>query len=194
MQKSVFTGFIPAKFLMHMAIYKSTRSSDEWEYSFEDREAVEDFYRMDFGKRLHVIEEKISKRQAAQIKTLFELDYSTMARLGGFHERTIYMKSEDALFTHPISNEIIALVDLYAYGYMHVCRYQDFNRWMKSMNPALFLRSPLQLVHHYIGRTLIKEVFDDYRQANSEHEIFKNRGDEAIQNLGLSRKKDHGGS
>ncbi len=115
-----------------------------------------------FTEKEKIVKRGISKDQLAAIKEVFEFDYNTLSDLLAVTDRTLHLKKGKDTFSLIVSDRIMALVELYSYGYAVFGDKDLFHTWMKSANRALGGRMPLEVIETHPGmlevRSLIRKV------------------------------------
>ncbi|GAA4312563.1 type II RES/Xre toxin-antitoxin system antitoxin [Compostibacter hankyongensis] len=106
-------------------------------------------------QKIRKIKSGISKKELSSIKEKARLDYDTLAQLLSVGRATLINKKNTERFNPNVSEKILALATLYAYGYDVFGDTDAFNDWMKSPNLALGNASPLEFADTLTG---IEEV------------------------------------
>ncbi len=97
-----------------------------------------------------------TKADVDHFKNQAELDYETLARMLHVTKATLFRRGNNP-FDSSLSERLMALRDLYSYGYSVMGSRQSFNGWMKSDNVAL-QRRPIDLTDTLYGISEIKNV------------------------------------
>lgn len=115
-----------------------------------------------FTEKNKIVKRGISKDQLAAIKEIFELDYGTLSDLLAVTDRTLHLKKGKDTFSQIVSDRVMALVEVYSYGYSVFGDRELFHTWMKSHNRALGGLTPLEAIETHPGllevRSLIRKV------------------------------------
>ena len=61
-------------------------------------------------------------------------------------------------YSNTVSERILALTDLYSYGYKVFENESNFNKWMFTENQALGNKIPFEIVDNQFGREEIKNL------------------------------------
>jgi len=128
---------------------------------FDDYEHVANLHTVLFTVKEDFVKAGITKSQLTHLKNVLSLDYFTLSGMLAITERTIHMKKEGETFSHIISDRIMAIAELYSYGYKVFGRQESFNTWMKMPNKYFQGRSPIQLMDTQVGA---KEVKNEIRR------------------------------
>lgn len=115
-----------------------------------------------FTEKEKIVKRGISKEQLATLKEIFEFDYNTLSDLLAVTDRTLHLKKGKETFSLIVSDRIMAVVELYSYGYTVFGDKDLFHTWMKAPNRALGGRTPLEVIETHPGllevRSLIRKV------------------------------------
>lgn len=127
--------------------------------SFESILTVQTIF---FTEKEKIVKRGISKDQLAVLKEIFEFDYNTLSDLLAVTDRTLHLKKGKDTFSLIVSDRIMAVVELYSYGYTVFGDKDLFHAWMKGPNRALGGRTPLEVMETHPGllevRNLIRKV------------------------------------
>lgn len=110
------------------------------------------FQKMEIGRS------GVSKRYLESFKRSASLGYEELADALSVTRATLINKKGEEKFSGPISERIILLADLYAYGYEVFEDTERFNDWMQAPNQALGGISPLSISYSLYGREEIKSL------------------------------------
>lgn len=100
----------------------------------------------------------VTKGELEQLKEKASLDYDTLAKGLAVSRATLINKKGNDKFTPEISEKIVGLVDVYAYGYQVFGDVDRFNAWMFRPNQALNGEAPFDFVDNQFGREEIKNL------------------------------------
>lgn len=103
-------------------------------------------------QKMQIIRNGISKKYLTVLKDEVNLDYDTLAHALSVTRATLINKKGLEKFSDQISERIVALADLYSFGYSIFEDKSRFNSWMSSPNQALGGAAPLELVNNQYGR------------------------------------------
>ena len=87
-----------------------------------------------------------------------ELDYDSLAKALSVTRTTLINKKGNDKFSDQISEKIIALADLYSYGYEIFEDRERFNKWMLSPNQALGGLAPIEIIDNIYGREEVRNL------------------------------------
>jgi putative toxin-antitoxin system antitoxin component (TIGR02293 family) len=109
-------------------------------------------------QKVALTNEKISKKELEELKKAAGLDYSTLSKILSVARATLINKKGTAKFNEAQSERILALADIYAYGYAVFEDEEKFNRWVAEPNKALGGQNPLDLLYTQFGREEVKRL------------------------------------
>ncbi|WP_346316536.1 hypothetical protein [Chitinophaga sp. YIM B06452] len=150
---------------------RSIRLDSEDEFKFDTVQAVLDFYRIGFEKRIEISKKLISKRQLVQFKKVSGIDYDCLANIIGITVRMIHKMKDENLFSRRISDNFASLVQLYSFGYYEFENPVLFNKWMKIGSPELEYISPLSNCDTIVGREEVRENIIQLRREQKNKSI-----------------------
>jgi putative toxin-antitoxin system antitoxin component, TIGR02293 family len=128
---------------------------------FDDYEQVANLHAVLFTVKEDFVKAGITKAQLTRLKNVMGVDYFTLSTMLAITERTIHMKKEEETFSHIISDRLMAIAELYSYGYKVFGQRERFNTWMKLPNRYFHGRTPIELMDTQGGA---KEVKDEIRR------------------------------
>ena len=108
--------------------------------------------------KMEIVKEGISKKALELLKDKARLDYDQLARALDVSRQTLINKKRNAKFNQEVSNKILALADIYSYGYDVFQDTERFNGWMFSENGALGGRVPFEMLNTYYGRLSVNNI------------------------------------
>jgi putative toxin-antitoxin system antitoxin component (TIGR02293 family) len=130
-----------------------------------NRQAGKFVGQLDYGRsvpttmeKMEISREGITKKELEILKTVADLDYTTMARILSVTRATLINKKKEEKFTGPLSERIVGLADLYAYGKKVFGDPERFNAWMNDPNKALGGKMPLEIIDNQYGREEVKNI------------------------------------
>lgn len=100
----------------------------------------------------------VSKHYLENFKKRAALDYDGLAGALSVTRATLINKKGEEKFSGQISERIISLADLYAFGYEVFEDHEKFNQWMQAPNQALDGQPPLQIADSLYGREEIRSL------------------------------------
>jgi putative toxin-antitoxin system antitoxin component (TIGR02293 family) len=109
-------------------------------------------------EKMEISKEGITKMQLEILKSVADLDYGTLAGLLSVTRATLINKKKEERFIGPLSERIVSLADLYAYGKKVFGEAERFNAWMNDPNRALGGKTPLELIDNQFGREEVKNI------------------------------------
>jgi putative toxin-antitoxin system antitoxin component (TIGR02293 family) len=128
---------------------------------FDNYEQIVSLHAVSFTIKEEFVKAGITKGQLTRLKNVLSLDYFTLSGMLAITERTIHMKKEDETFSHIISDRIMAIAELYSYGYKIFGSQERFNTWMKLPSKHFQGRTPIELMDTQGGA---KEVRDEIQR------------------------------
>ncbi|MGX5820779.1 antitoxin Xre/MbcA/ParS toxin-binding domain-containing protein [Chitinophaga lutea] len=140
---------------------KGAKSPKELLSSFE---SIRDLQTVIFTEREKLVNAGISKDQLAALKEIFAFDYNTLSGLLSVTDRTLHLKKGEETFSHIISDRIMAIVELYSYGYTVFGERQLFHHWMKTPQAAFADRAPLEVIKTHPGLLQVREELSRMRR------------------------------
>lgn len=109
-------------------------------------------------EKVALANEKISKAQLEQLKKSTGLDYTVLSHVLSVARATLINKKGSAKFDEAQSERILALTDIYAYGYEVFEDEEKFNHWIAEPNKAIGGQTPLALLKNQFGREEVKRL------------------------------------
>lgn len=109
-------------------------------------------------QKMQIIKSGISKNYLEVFKKSAELDYDSLAEALSVTRTTLINKKGNDKFSDQISEKIIALADLYSYGYEIFEDRERFNKWMLSPNQALGGLAPIEIIDNIYGREEVRNL------------------------------------
>jgi len=106
-------------------------------------------------EKMEQVRSGISKSVLVEIKNHINMDYDNLSTILGTTKTTIHNKKNDDTFSPAVSEKIVALADLYEFGYTVFEDKLNFEKWIQTPNKALGSRKPLELLDTIFG---IEEV------------------------------------
>lgn len=100
----------------------------------------------------------ITKQELERLKERTKLDYDKLAHLLSVTRATLINKAKTAAFAPTLSERIVGLADLYAYGYEVFENEDAFNRWMFEANRALGGLQPYDICDSAFGREEVRNI------------------------------------
>lgn len=109
-------------------------------------------------QKMKIIKKGISKSYLEMLKKSTSLDYDSLAEALSVTRSTLINKKGSERFSNQISEKIIALADLYSFGYETFEDKEKFNNWMRHPNQSLNGLTPLELIDNIYGREEVKNL------------------------------------
>jgi putative toxin-antitoxin system antitoxin component (TIGR02293 family) len=100
----------------------------------------------------------VSKRMLEEFKEKAELDYDTLSRGLDISRATLLGIKGKTKFNAVLSEKIVGLADIYAYGYEVFGEKERFNTWMFRPNKAIGGVLPFDLVKNQFGREEVRNL------------------------------------
>jgi putative toxin-antitoxin system antitoxin component (TIGR02293 family) len=108
-------------------------------------------------QKMKMSESGISKKELEKLKSSFGLNYEQLAELLLVTKATLINKPLASRFNSAISERIISIWEIYAYGYA-VFSEPLFREWLFRKNQALDQKTPFAFLHSSFGREEIKNL------------------------------------
>lgn len=115
-------------------------------------------YNLTSTQKMEIVENRISKNYLVLFKQLANLDYDALAKALSVTRSTLINKKGKEKFNNTVSENILALADLYSFGYSVFEDEEKFNKWMFSSNQALDGKMPFDIIHNQYGREEIQHL------------------------------------
>lgn len=123
-------------------------------------------YKADSFSKIRLIHQGATRQELEHFKYTSDLDYESIAKMLNVTKATLFNKRTGERFDSSLSERLMALTDLYSYGYDVMGSREKFNRWMKTDNVAL-QGKPLDFADTIYGINEIKNIL-----GRIEHGIF----------------------
>ncbi|RPD42968.1 MbcA/ParS/Xre antitoxin family protein [Chitinophaga barathri] len=114
-------------------------------------------------KRIQFVQAGISKVHLTEIKQMLHFDYDLLSRLLLITNRSMHLKKENDLFSTSVSDRIMAILELYSFGYEVMGGHADFHEWMRQPNERILKNTPLQMIGTHPGLLAVREVLTNIR-------------------------------
>ncbi|RPD41275.1 MbcA/ParS/Xre antitoxin family protein [Chitinophaga barathri] len=112
-------------------------------------------------QRIQFVQTGISKVQLTAVKKILHFDYDLLSRLLLITNRSLHLKKEHDLFSTSVSDRIMAVLELYSFGYEVMGGYADFHEWMKQPSEKLLAQCPLDLITTHPGLLAVRNALTD---------------------------------
>lgn len=120
-------------------------------YYFEGNVAIPLMDLTSFEK-MKIVKRGITKSYLVRLKETASLDYDALAQALSVTRSTLINKKDSEKFNDNLSERIVALADLYSFGYEVFEDTKRFNDWMFHSNQALGGELPFNLIDNQYGR------------------------------------------
>jgi putative toxin-antitoxin system antitoxin component (TIGR02293 family) len=143
---------------------KTYKTSDKISYA---KEAPTNFYdgnlaiplvAMTSYQKMQIVRGGVTKTYLTTLKEETSLDYDALAQALSVTRSTLINKKGEEKFSDHISEGIIALAEIYSFGYEVFEDKDNFNKWMFSPNQALTGALPFNLMDNQFGREEIHNL------------------------------------
>lgn len=111
--------------------------------------------------RIQFVQADISKVQLAEIKKILHFDYDLLSRLLLITERSLHLKKENLVFSPGVSDRIMAILELYSFGYEVMGGSADFHEWMRQPQEKLLGYSPLISIMTHPGLLAVRSALNN---------------------------------
>jgi putative toxin-antitoxin system antitoxin component (TIGR02293 family) len=109
-------------------------------------------------EKIDLINRGISKKDLEYLKQKSGLDYDKLAEVLSVARATLINKKGTEKFNTSLSEKIVSLADIYAYGYEVFEDEARFNTWIFRPNQALGGKMPYAFLSNQYGREEIKNL------------------------------------
>ena len=137
-------------------LYNSNPSISIWNFSISGNEIP--LNKMTSFEKMTLLNVGIKKNDLEQFKLKTHLDYDKLAQALAVTRATLINKKQNEVYSENISEKILALTDLYSFGYEVFEDVEKFNAWMFASNNALAGKKPFDIVDNQFGREEIKNI------------------------------------
>ncbi len=103
------------------------------------------------SEKIDIVHSGISKQQFLDFKKGTALDYDDLARILGVTRATLHNKSEDGRFSTGVSEKVLRLAAIFAYGREVFGTNERFSQWLQSDIIALGAHKPIELLDTGFG-------------------------------------------
>lgn len=109
-------------------------------------------------EKLALVEKGISKESLESLKSMAGLDYDQLAQILNVARATLINKKSPDRFNTDISDKIVALADIFSYGFEVFEDKVRFRNWLQAPLKALGGRSPFDMLHTSFGREEVRNL------------------------------------
>lgn len=131
--------------------------TEEGSFTMRVKECEVPVYKADNFSKIRLIHLGATKEELDYFKIKSDLDYESLAKMLNVTKATLFNRKENQRFDSSLSERLMALTDLYSYGYNVMESREKFNRWMKTDNVALQGR-PIDFADTLYGISEIKNI------------------------------------
>lgn len=117
-------------------------------------------------EKMELLEKGIKKSDLENFKLKAHLDYDKLSQALSVTRATLINNKSD-FYSEGISERILALTDLYSYGYEVFEDEEKFNSWLFTSNKSLGNKKPFDIIDNQFGREEIKNII-----GRIEHGIY----------------------
>lgn len=109
-------------------------------------------------QKMQIVRDGVTKTYLTKLKEETSLDYDALAQALSVTRSTLINKKGDQKFSDHISERIIAVAEIYSFGYVVFEDKDNFNQWMFSSNQALAGSKPFELMDNQFGREEVRNL------------------------------------
>lgn len=141
--------------------YKTNESlnfAEEAPTHFYDGNLAVPLVEMTSIQKMRIVRGGITKTYLKKLKEETSLDYDALAQALSVTRATLINKKGDQKFSDHVSERIIAVAEIYSFGYEVFEDKTRFNQWMFFPNQALSGAVPFDLMDNQFGREEIRNL------------------------------------
>jgi len=109
-------------------------------------------------QKIDIIKAGVSKTELEEVKKQTGLDYEMLSHILSVTKATLHNKKGNEKFSALVSDRVLLLADIYAYGIEVFGEKERFNRWLVSKIRALGDRRPIDYLQTLHGMQEIKHL------------------------------------
>ncbi len=109
-------------------------------------------------EKMKAAKDGISKKDLESLKSKTGMDYTSLANALSVTRATLINKKKNEKFGLSLSEKILDIADLYAFGFEVFEDESAFREWMNSPIRALNYQRPLDLIDNQFGREEIRNI------------------------------------
>ena len=109
-------------------------------------------------QKIDIVESGISKSQLEEVKKQTGLDYEVLSNILAVTKATLHNKKGNEKFNANVSERILLLADIYAYGIEVFGTKERFNSWLISNILALGGKKPIERLNTTLGMQEVKQI------------------------------------
>ena len=114
--------------------------------------------RMTAIEKMELAVEGISKKRLEIFKKEVEFDYDQLSHVFSVARTTLINKKGNSKFNTDISEKIVAVSDIFSYGFEVFEDKEKFKKWIQRDNIALGGKAPYELLSSEFGREEVKNL------------------------------------
>jgi len=143
---------------------KSYKTSTKLDYAeeapthFYDGNLAIPLVEMTSFQKMQIVRDGVSKTYLTKLKNETSLDYDALAQALSVTRSTLINKKGEQKFNDHISEGIIAVAEIYSFGYEVFANKINFNQWMFAPNQALAGAKPFDLMDNQYGRAEVRNL------------------------------------
>ncbi len=122
------------------------------------RDIIANVGKWGINEKIQVIEGGITKAEVEEVKGQTGLDYETLAHILTVTKATLHNKKGNDKFNTVVSERLLLLADLYAYGIEVFGQKEKFNKWLMSEIRALGFERPIDKLGTMLGMQEVKQI------------------------------------
>jgi len=109
-------------------------------------------------EKMKVVRDGISKKDLESLKAKTDMDYTVLAKTLSVTRATLINKKKNEKFGPSLSEKILDIAGLYAYGFEVFENEMAFKKWMSTPNRALNGQPPIDWIDNQFGRDEIRNI------------------------------------
>lgn len=109
-------------------------------------------------EKMEAAREGISKKDLESLKAKTGMDYTSLANALSVTRATLINKKHNEKFGLSLSEKIMDIADLYAFGFEVFENESSFRQWMNTSNRALNYQKPIELIDNQFGREEVRNI------------------------------------
>lgn len=109
-------------------------------------------------QKMNIVRSGVTKSYLTQLKEETSLDYDALAQALSVTRSTLINKKGSQKFSNHVSERIVAVAELYSFGYEVFEDKDKFNRWMFASNQALGGAAPFDFMDNQFGREEVRNL------------------------------------
>lgn len=129
-----------------------------FQYYISSPKKLASLHELSLKDRIRFAESGISKEELTLIKKMLHLDYDRLSNLLHITNRSMHLKKGNDVFNLSVSDRIMALLELYSFGYEIMGGHADFHEWMLQPAEKFLEKSPLDVISTHSGLLAVREA------------------------------------